>query len=129
MEDHGDFSSVSPALKPVMSHPETERTKRGRLSPAFEVLLICGEWMSHYKVEAWRSIIQHCLGWALVLASGSTTWARRITIRRSVYLGEAVLFCAVRVLGKKATNIMLVVVKTVMGSIKRKRKEASSLGG
>ena len=101
MEDRSDFSSVSPALKPVMSHPETERTKRGRLSPAFEALLICGEWMSHYKVEARRSIMQHNLRQALVLASGSKIWARRVTIWHGVYLGEAMLFCAVRFFGKR----------------------------
>ena len=75
MEDCGDFLSVILGLTVVMGHPETEKTEGGGLSPVSEalyadVLLTCGAWMNQYKVEAWRSIMQHYLGQALVLASG-----------------------------------------------------------
>ena len=75
MEDYGDVSSVNQGFTFVTSHPELEKTERGGLSPASEALYVdvpftCGEWMNHYKVEAWRSIMQWYLRRAFALVSG-----------------------------------------------------------
>lgn len=75
MESRGDFSGAIRGLKLLSSHLETEKTKRGGLPPASEALyadalLTCGQWMSHYKVEPGRGIMENYLGPASELASG-----------------------------------------------------------
>ena len=100
MESRGDFSSAIRGLKLLTSHLETEKAKRGVLSPASEALyadalLTCGEWMNHYKVEPGRSIMQNYLGRASELASGISNMDKknRHTAHRSfaAYLALAQL--------------------------------------
>ena len=102
MEDHGNVSSIIQGLMLVMSHPELEKTERGGLSPASEALyvdipLTCGEWMNHYKVEAWRGIMQRYLGQAFALASGIYNMDKKIRGTAWRFLVANHAFGAVRV--------------------------------